>query len=290
MDIFENREMSDSSKKLYLHNLKKLNEGDVFKNLNYLKKYDIIDTKLRDLKPNTKRTYLIAIVSASKGDAKYSKIYAYYYKHLDQLNRELRNNTSKTEKEKTNWMEADEIHEKYSDVFSIVDEIGKKKKLNQSEYEKLLNLVIFSLYYLIPPRRNLDFINMHICKPDDNKDKNYYYKGKFYFNRFKTAKTYKQQVVDVPQELESILKFYLKYKPKSSDKLLVRLNEKPLNNSSDMTHFLERIFGKKIGASMLRKFYLTTKYSDKMNDLENDSKAMGTSVDTIKMNYIKKDD
>lgn len=289
MDVFKDKQISDSSKKLYLHNLKRLNDGVEFKNLNYLKKFDSVDAKLETLKPNTKRTYLIAIVSACKNDTRYKKVYDYYYKHLEQLNKQLRDNTVKTEKEEKNWLQPDEIHEKYGETFRIVDEIGKKKKLTQSEYDRLLNLVIFSLYYLIPPRRNLDFINMHIDKPDEDKDKNYYYRGKFYFNRFKTAKTYKQQVVEVPDELDALLKFYLKYKPKVSDKLLVRSNEKPLNNSSDMTHFLERIFGKKIGASMLRKFYLTTKYSGNMNALEMDSTAMGTSVDTIKMNYIKKE-
>ena len=39
---------------------------------------------------------------------------------------------------------------------------------------------------------------------------------------------------------------------------------------------------------MLRKIYLTSKYSDKNKELEKDAKSMGTSVGTATNNYIKK--
>jgi hypothetical protein len=39
---------------------------------------------------------------------------------------------------------------------------------------------------------------------------------------------------------------------------------------------------------MLRKMYLTNKYSDNAEQLKTDATAMGTSVQTIGTNYIKK--
>ena len=39
---------------------------------------------------------------------------------------------------------------------------------------------------------------------------------------------------------------------------------------------------------MLRKSYLTSKYGNKNKALEEDAKAMGTSVNTANFNYIKK--
>jgi hypothetical protein len=66
------------------------------------------------------------------------------------------------------------------------------------------------------------------------------------------------------------------------------------NNS--LTRRLYKIFGRKIGSSMLRKLYLTDKYGDKMKQVEEileemkeDASAMGNSVATIQTNYIKKD-
>jgi len=57
-----------------------------------------------------------------------------------------------------------------------------------------------------------------------------------------------------------------------------------------MTRRLQNIFGRKISSSMLRKIYLTDKYSDSVKGLKEDASKMGTSVSTINNNYIKKDE
>ena len=50
MDLFKNNErLSASSKKLYSHNLKKLNDNEPVNNLNFLKHYGVIDEKLEKL-------------------------------------------------------------------------------------------------------------------------------------------------------------------------------------------------------------------------------------------------
>ena len=55
-----------------------------------------------------------------------------------------------------------------------------------------------------------------------------------------------------------------------------------------MTIILNRIFGGKVGASMLRRSFLSNKYGTTQSDLQSDVKAMGTSMDTASNNYIKK--
>jgi hypothetical protein len=40
---------------------------------------------------------------------------------------------------------------------------------------------------------------------------------------------------------------------------------------------------------MLRKMYLTNKYSDVMTEMKQDANSMGTSANVIQTNYIKKD-
>jgi hypothetical protein len=67
----------------------------------------------------------------------------------------------------------------------------------------------------------------------------------------------------------------------------LKTNE-PYKNTNSITLLLNRIFKKNIGASMLRKMYLTSKYGDNAEQLKKDASAMGTSTGVIQTNYIKK--
>lgn len=289
MELFkQNERLSASSKKLYTHNLKKLNDGQLIKNLNYLKHYNIIDEKLMKLCPNTRRSYVIAIVSATKGLERFDKTHKYYYDKMMELNKELKDQTSKTDKEKENWMTQEEIQSKFEDLYKVVEQIGKKRKLTDETYSKLLDCVLLGLYVLSPPRRNLDYCKMLVETPDGQRDANYYFKNQFIFNIYKTAKTYEQQVIDVPERLTVLLKLYLKFKPKECTSLLVNEKGKGITTGVDIGRRLVKIFdGTKITSSMLRKIYLTSKYSDVLEELEKDTTAMGTSVGTAQLNYIK---
>ena len=115
-------------------------------------------------------------------------------------------------------------------------------------------------------------------------------KRKFIFNNYKTAKKYNKQEVEINEELFQILNSYIKtMKLKDGDFILNDLKtNQPFKNSNAITLLLNRIFRKKIGASMLRKLYLTHKYGDQVEELKNDMKAMGSSVEVANNNYIKK--
>ena len=289
MELFNN--ISASSKKLYTHNLKKLNQDQEIKNLNFLKNKENILEQLESKKPNTKRTYLISIVSAVKNseNKQIKKLYDYYYPILEQLNKDLIDNTKKTDKEVDNWISEEELKEVIENCDAIIEEIKTKRKIDDKQYDKLLDCLILSLYTKIAPRRSLDYIEMVVSKPEENQTTNYYYQGKFYFNRFKTQKTYQQQIIDVPPSLDQILKLYLKFKKGESNKLLINVKGVGLKTSTDMTNRLNKIFGSKVSSSMLRKQFLTNKYGSIINDLEKDTENMGTSVGTALNNYIKDD-
>jgi len=294
-------DITDSSKKLYTYNLSKLNGGKVIKDLKFLGNDGILE-KLSELKPNTRRTYLISIVSALKDrpEAKHKKLYAKYYEQLVALNKELKDNSSKTEKVKENWIEQEQVVEKQKEYASIIAEIADKKKISEEEFNKLLNLVVISLYTLQQPRRNKDYTDMMIVKktPDD-KEYNYLdaTKWEWVFNNYKTEKTYKQKIIEIPGELKSILQVYLKFHPQSKEikkktmekplPFLVHYNGDPIRSSVEMTRMLNKIFGKKVGCSMLRAIYLTGKYGDTLKEMKNDVDVMGTSIDTANNNYIK---
>ena len=58
--------------------------------------------------------------------------------------------------------------------------------------------------------------------------------------------------------------------------------------SNALTSKLNAIFdGHKIGSSMLRKMYLTNKYSNVIDEMKQDAENMGTSTNVMQTNYIK---
>lgn len=287
MELFNN--ISASSKKLYTHNLKKLNQDQEIKNLNFLKNKENILEQLESKKPNTKRTYLISIVSAVKNseNKQIKKLYEYYYPMLEQLNKELLDNTKKTDKEVDNWISEEELKEVIENCDAIIEEIKTKRKIDDKQYEALLNCLILSLYTKIAPRRSLDYIEMVVSKPEENQTTNYYYQGKFYFNRFKTQRKYKQQIIDIPPSLDQIIKLYMKFKKGESNKLLINVKGVGFKTSTDMSNRLNKIFGSKVSSSMLRKQFLTSKYGKVIEELEKDTADMATSVGTALNNYIK---
>jgi len=302
-DPFEKKtDISESSRKLYSYNLRKLNDGKEVKNLNFLSKPDIL-TKLEGLTPNTRRTYIIAIVSSLKDrpEAKYKKLYNKFYKMLVDINADLKNNTTKSIKQKENWISQEEVMKKCSTLGEVVDKIKGKRKVSEEEYTELLHAVVLGLYCLQPPRRNSDYTKCLVVKsiPEDTA---YNYLDtktwEWVFNNYKTKKTYKQVKMPVPEKLVALLKVYFQYHPEAKElkkksfepvPLLMTQEGKVIDTSTEMTRTLNKIFGKKIGSSLLRNIFLTDKYSDTAKDMAEDVKAMGTSSTTAQHNYIKTD-
>ena len=292
IDLLKSKNIKDSSIKLYLSNLKRLNNNNNIKTLTFLKNSKKVLDFINNKSENTKRTYLISICTVLNLDPKYKKNYDEYYKLLKESNGLLKNNTTKTEKQEENWMEQDEITTIYKNLESEVEKFRTKKKLNESEYNIMLNYVILSLYTLIPPRRSLDYIKMMI---GSDTDKNFNYlninDSKFIFNNFKTAGTYKTQIIDIPDDLMSVIKLYLikRKGTKNNIPFLVNFKGDPLTTSSQMTRILNKIFNKKVSVSMLRNMFLTNKYKDINKEKINDATAMGTSSSNADNQYIKLD-
>ena len=64
--IFEDKGLSDNSKKLYISNLRKLNNGLPIKNLNFLKDMNKCLSLVADYADNSKRSYIISACSVLK--------------------------------------------------------------------------------------------------------------------------------------------------------------------------------------------------------------------------------
>jgi hypothetical protein len=299
LNNLNNKEISPNSLNLYTKNLMRLNDGKEIKNFTFLKNVDTILDKIKEYKPNTQRTYLISIVSLLKQEPKFKKLYDQYYTILDQYNKNLKNNTEKSEVQVENWISQEDVIKKQQELMSILKDLEGKSKITADQYYKLFDLLILSLYTLNSPRRNLDYLKMNVISKysDDLPTDNNYLdlpNKQFIFRNYKTKKTYTDQVVPINDDLFSIIKTFLKYHPlkkmmkgKFNIPLLVNYTEQPLKNSNEITRILNKIFKKKVGSSMLRNIFLTSKYGDEMQQLKDDTTAMGTSLGTAQNNYIK---
>lgn len=290
-EIFKCKDLSKSSIDSYKAKLKKLNNNNIVKNLNFLNNIENIKSIIKDYKPNTQRNYIIAIASILKCSLNTTKtkkaenLYKEYSAILDEYNKNLKDQTAMTDTENTNWIKKDELE-------NIYNELKGKYKDNKQAYQ---NYLLLSLYYLQAPRRNKDYQYLKIStKYNDALPIEFNYldmkKKKFIFNNYKTAKKYNRQEVDINDELFQIITAYIKtFKLKDGDHLLIDLKtNEPYKNTNSITLLLNRIFKKNIGASMLRKMYLTNKYGDNAEELKKDMTAMGSSVDVANNNYIKK--
>lgn len=287
--ILKNRDLSTGSIELYKIKISKLNDNKPIKNFNFLKDIDKILKKISHLKPSTSRSYIITICSILKSldDKRYKSIYDKYRIILEKYNGDLKDNTEKTDKEIENWISISEINTLYQKI--------EKDVLEKPCCKHYQNLLIISLYTLIPPRRSKDFLLMKVVDEhtqDMSKEFNYFdIKNKeFIFENYKTSKSYGQQVQEIPEKLYKIVMEYIKYFDlKLNDFLIVNPKTgKQYNSMNSMTLLLNNIFKRKISVGMLRKIYLSEKYSDVEMEKKLDAERMSTSVSVMGNNYIKR--
>jgi len=212
-EIFTDKNITESSKNLYMKNLIRLNGGEI-KNFNFLKNEKEILEKLKKYKPNTQRTYIISIVSllkslSTKEPKKYKKLYTSYYSVLDEMNKNLKVNNEKSDKEEKNWISQEEVLERFNELKKIIPTLGKK--ITEEQFQELQKLVILSLYCLQRPRRNKDYQQMIVykkySKPAEEVAKENILdlaENRFIFNNYKTQKKYHSQEIKILPELREI--------------------------------------------------------------------------------------
>lgn len=307
--LTDERHVSDTTASAYIKTLTILNDKKPFKNLAFLKKYDTIDAFMEPYSDNTKKTIYASIASVLmlfKDSPSYKGIYKHYVAKMKQYADESKkvDTTAKTEKQKENWIEWDEVKKIHTDLSDKV--YGNKDKVfGEKAFTELLHLVVLSLYTDLPPRRNKDYLKMKVANLKDEPtlpmDYNYLIVDKkvpvkFVFNVYKTAKQYGKQILLIPESLAKCLSLYFKHHPvlksiKGNTKVfpitdfLLSFNcTDPVTADNFITRILNKIFDKKIGCSMLRHIYLSGKQN--VNEMIADANAMGHSL-SQQREYLK---
>jgi hypothetical protein len=303
VEKLKGKNLSESSIKLYIRNLEKLNGGEL-KDFKFLKNVDTVLDLLKAYKDNTKRSILISIVSilgCCPDDKKIVKLKQKYYDLMLKKNDEIKEKATDeaTEEQKENWISWEDVKKRFDDLSKEVEELKNTTSINKQSFETLLYYMILALYIHNQPRRNKDYQYMNIVfKSNDKlpKDKNYlsYSDNKFIFNVYKTSKKYGQKVEDISEDLKKCIDLYLKFHPKIKGKVkkntdtpfLVGYDGNPLSQVNSMTKIFNKIFNKKISSSALRHIFLSDKYGDVVKEMKEDADKMGHSVQQQK-EYIK---
>lgn len=244
---------------------------------------DKVLEQMKDLEPSKRKSILSALVVIT--DKK-----PYRDAMLEDITKynTLMDTHEKSDKEKESWLNEDDISSVLNRLKEEATFLYKKKTLSMNDLQQIQNYIIICLLggVYVPPRRSTDYCLMKIRNYNKDED-NYFEKNQLVFNKYKTAKTYKQQTLVVPPELKSILNKWIKVNP--TDFMLFDTNSSALTNVK-MTQRLNKIFGKKSSVNSLRHSYLTTKFGSQIEiqkEMDAVSKDMGTSSSTIQNIYLK---
>ena len=275
--------LSASSLKTYvsiLYNLKKKLDGE--DSLKFFEEDERILDFLKDKEPQTRKTSLSALFVLT-GKSSYNELMLTDCKHTNEIYKQQK----KSKKQEEGWMTIEEIQKVYDELFTTVTAMFQKKLL--ANYQTIIHFILLGCLGGVsglPPRRSLDYAEMKVKNFDVHKE-NYYRNGVFYFNIYKTSKTYGQQTLDVKSlapEFNKILKKWVAANP--TDYLLFSSVEKKLE-PSQVTRMINNILGKTISTGLLRHIYLTEKYGKVQEEMQNVSEAMGHDMQTQAL-YIKK--
>ena len=218
-----------------------------------------------------------------------------FYEKKRNISKASRANT-KNEKEKAQWKELKALHNIRDNIYNqvLANHIPDKQGLTASNQKILQKYLIASLYTLQAPRRNIYASTQLIGIKDFKKlgkedyDANYLVFSKgfktlyFYFGHQK-SKLIENPRVDITPKMKKVLRLFLFFNHDKQYLLIDRKGKRMTENA--LTQQLKSIFG--MGASMLRKIYVSdkTKYYHKyISKLAN---KMGHSAATAKLSYLK---
>ena len=293
----------DSTVNMYSANLLKLMKLFDMDNLDFLKDMDKVEDKIKDLHYTTKRNYLNAIIvyltAKDKDDKKIEKYVETRDKYND-LYQEHQSSGVISDKQKNSFVPIEEVNKMIKQMAKEIKDKKLKSKDDLTAKDKNLITVytLFNIYTRLPLRNDLagmQVINKRAYNKlsDKEKEENNYLvinKNTMYMvlNQYKTSSKYKELNIDIPKDLERLLRQYIKINGKGI--LFKSSTGKPLTRNALSQLLLKtskKYMGKSISTTMLRKIYLSSKYGAMKKELEADNKVMGHSKEVALNTYIK---
>ena len=277
--------VSLNSKKQYLQTylslIKKANSSD----MNDLYDY-IVKSKVKD---NTKLSYLNSIISLKKID---SELVTGDLKDISELRDKLNIKIEKA-REVNNITESQEVAMNkinLNDLKKFVEELAEAK---DNSIRNLEDYLLIKLMVEFPLRNDLQEIRLTTHKQDLKTPFNVIYipksgKSILSLKEFKTARKEGEIIIDIPIDISDDIRKLIKL-DKFRKFLFVNRDNNPLSSSS-FTHKLNSLFKKRFGipisSTIIRKIYLSGKYSGVLEEMKEDARVMGHSTQTAQKIYI----
>lgn len=286
--------ISNNSLNTYLSNIRKVFK-EAFKNdinLKHFNKFTKVKKYLNTLTPATRKNVMTAIMVLLKAfDTKKSTLKK-YEKYFEELVNDYENNydnQTKSNKENKNWITNDELMGKIKTLDTKITRFDMKN-LTDKEKDIVQQHLLLVLYTEIPPLRN-DYAMMKVYHSKEVKDENCINlkAKKIILNDYKTAKTYGEKQIDIPNILIPLIKRWIDIT--ENIYLLVNIRDKNPMKKNGLTKYLNKIFKpKKVSTTLLRKLYLSEKYPvvHDRKDMKKDAYVMGHSLSTQQTIYRKK--
>jgi hypothetical protein len=306
-ELRETRGIADQTASQYIRSLYSLNNNRPFPNLAWLKNKESVAQRLSEFAESTQKTLLSVIVSALstvKDKTTYKRIYTHYYNAMMSKAKEhaAQDTSEKTDKQEKNWLDW-EVVKAHEERLKEESSALPLKDLTPGQWDILLSYMLLSLFTHFDPRRNQDYQLMYVvknAKQATDTETNYLTLSEprqFIFHKYKTAKTHGTQTFPVPKSLDAPLDLYLSRHPLLHGKkvnvktppfpLLVHEDGAPLLAVNSITRILNRIFGKRVGSTMLRHIYLSAKYD--VAEMNETAEKMG-HTGAVQRTYLKKEE
>ena len=301
--------VKDKTIKMYVSNLTKLQKLFDTDEWKFLKNIENVKKKLSDLHYTSQRNYfnaIIVLLMALNEKGKYDKLINEYNEIRDEGNKKYQDENATgviSDKQKENFVELSEIQKMLSEMEKEIKQKGLKKKnsLNAKEKQLIQVYILYNIYTRLPMRNDVSGMTIttkrlyNKLSEDEKKENNYLVveRNKMFFvlNQFKTSKKYKELDIDVPKDLEKLLRFYIRVnKLSNGDVLFTSSTGKPLSRNALSQLFLKtskKYLDKSISTTMLRKIVLSNKFADVKKEQEEMAKITGHSVDTMNKVYVK---
>ena len=294
------REVSVKQYEANLRKLKKLFNSD---NYNFMKDPSKVKDKINDLHYTTQRNMYNAIIVLLMAidDSKMKKLIETYSEMRDEGNQkyeEVNKSGVISEKQGKNFTTMEELNSMIATLKKEVLPLKKKQRLTKPDISKLRAYVLFSMLTRIPTRNdasNMIYTSQKEYKRLSEKDKettNYLVdeRGnmKFIYNYYKTSKTYSENIVPVPKDLKPIMRMYIKLMDYKLGDNIFPMTKNAL--SQLLLKQSKRLINKSISSTLIRKIYLSSKYSGLKEEQEKDSKMMMHDISTQQAVYVKKDE
>jgi len=293
--------------KMYVSNLMKLMKMFEEDNLKFLDKPEKVSDKLSDLHYTTQRNYynsIIVYLMSQTDKPEEDKVIKEYNILRDKGNATYQESQATGQisaKQSLNFVDISEVNKMIEQMAKEIKEknIKKKEDLTAKDKALLQVYIIYNIYTRIPLRNDIsemEVINKRAynkLSETEKKEKNYLVINKntmfFVLNKFKTSSKYEELKIDIPKDLEKLLRFYIRIN--GMGVLFKSSTGKPLSRNA-LSQLLiktsKKYMGKSISTTMLRKIYLSSKYSKVKEEMEEDAKIMGHSVGVQQSVYVKK--